>query len=61
MRERTKPARLLILGAMLLAAAWLAVGWYYSTLILGPDARKPSTGQRVLRHTDTTIRLVPTA
>ena len=60
MTERTTTTRLLILGSILVACVWLSVGWYYSTLILGPDAPKSPTGQRILRHTDTTITLATT-
>ena len=37
-----------------------AVGWYYSDLILGPDAPKPYSGQRILARTDSTITLAST-
>ena len=60
MTERKTTTRLLILGSFLVVAVWFAVGWYYSTLILGPDEPKSPTGQRVLRHTDTTITLATT-
>lgn len=43
--------------AVLLAAAMGGVGWHYSNLILGPDASKAHTGQRILARTDTTITL----
>ena len=60
-RTRRTAPRLALLVGLLLATAWSAVGWYYSTLILGPDSAKPYKGQRVLARTDTTITLAPTA
>ena len=47
--------------ALLLVVAAGAVGWYYSSLILGPDVPKPFTGQRILARTDSTITLATTA
>jgi alpha-beta hydrolase superfamily lysophospholipase len=44
----------------LVAAAALAVGWYYSDQILGPDRRPARRGQTVRSHTDSTITLAPT-
>ena len=46
--------------AVVLLVLALGVGWYYSTLILGPDAPRGRTGQTVIAHTDTTITLVST-
>ena len=43
-----------------MAAGWVAVGWYYSIQILGPDAPFGETGQPVLAHTDSTITLAST-
>lgn len=59
-RTRRTGRPLVWLVGLLLATAWSAVGWYYSTLILGPDTPKPYTGQRVLARTDTTITLAST-
>jgi len=58
--SRLPPRRIVLAGAVLLATVVGAVGWYYSGLILGPDAPKPFTGQRILARTDTTITLAST-
>src|SRR5262245_49984685 len=34
-----------------------ALGWYYSSQILGPDTPSAQTGQGVIAHTDSTITL----
>ncbi len=49
-------------AALVLALLALAsgVGWYYSALILGPDAPRGRTGQTVLAHSDSTITLAST-
>ena len=49
--------RAILLFITVLALGVAAIGWYYSNLILGPDAPPGQTGQGVLAHTDSTITL----
>ena len=43
-----------------LVAPVAAIGWYYSSRILGPDGPPGRTGQRILARTDSTITLAST-